>query len=50
MVYEEDGLFFCGECDMAYEERKWAERCEEHCRENDACSMDITRHSVDRPD
>lgn len=39
-------LFTCKECDLAYSEKKWALACEEFCRKNKSCSLEITRHAA----
>jgi len=39
-------LYRCEECDLEFEERIWAERCEDHDRKYQACSIDIARHAV----
>ncbi len=44
---KEDGLYYiCEECEFAYKERGWAQKCEDWCKERNSCSMEITRHSV----
>lgn len=37
----------CEICEFYYEERKWAEQCEEFCEKYKACSVEITKHAVD---
>jgi len=39
-------LFICEECGLAYEDRSWAEKCEDFCSKYHACSIEITRHAV----
>lgn len=39
-------LYFCEACGLAYEERIWAEKCEDFCSKHNACSLQITRHAV----
>lgn len=36
----------CKICKLSYEEKEWAEKCEEFCKKNHACSMEITKHAV----
>ncbi len=38
--------FKCEACGLLYRERKWAERCEDFCRKNKSCSLEIIRHAV----
>lgn len=50
MVKEEtkkDKTYFkCEACDMYYETRELAQKCEDFCDKNKACSTEITKHSV----
>ncbi len=41
-------LYACEVCELTYEERSWAEKCQDHCTEHNACSLEITSHSLDR--
>jgi predicted ATP-dependent serine protease len=45
-------LFICEECGLAYEQKEWAEKCQQWCRENQSCNLEIIRHSVpqEQPD
>jgi len=36
----------CEECDMFYDTKKLAAKCEKFCRENKSCSLEITKHAV----
>ncbi len=38
--------FQCEECGFYYKERGWAEKCEDFCKKNNSCSLEITKHSV----
>ncbi len=42
-----DGTLFyeCEECHLLYEEKIWAERCEDFCSTHHACSLEITKHA-----
>jgi hypothetical protein len=40
-------LFVCEACDLLYEEKTWAEKCENYCTKNNACSLEITSHSTE---
>jgi len=44
--YKEVDHHYCEDCELVYESRDWAERCEAWCRENDTCNIEITRHSI----
>ena len=32
-------------CNLTYKERIWAEKCEDYCMTQGACSLEITRHA-----
>jgi len=38
--------YICEECNFAYNEREWAQKCETFCREKRSCSIEITKHAV----
>jgi hypothetical protein len=37
--------YVCEACGHKYEERYWAEKCEEFCTRHNACSLEIIRHA-----
>jgi hypothetical protein len=39
-------VYVCEGCGFAYEEKRWAERCEEYCAKHNACSLEIISHAV----
>jgi hypothetical protein len=39
-------VFICEECGLAYEQKEWAEKCQQWCRENQSCNLEIIQHSV----
>lgn len=39
-------IFICEICDLSYEDRSWAEKCEEYCTQHGACSLEITQHAT----
>ena len=39
-------LYVCKECGLAYEEREWAEKCQQWCKEHQSCNLEIIEHSV----
>lgn len=39
--------FQCPECGLHYRNQEIAKQCEEFCRTNNACSMEITQHAVE---
>lgn len=46
-VMDEKEVFKCEECGLHYNEKATAQQCETFCKENNACSMDITKHSIE---
>lgn len=38
--------FMCEACNMYYENRELAEKCEDFCNKHNACSTEIAKHSV----
>jgi len=36
----------CEICKFIYEDREWAEKCENFCRKHNSCSLEITNHAV----
>jgi predicted ATP-dependent serine protease len=39
-------LYRCPECGFWYDEKEWAEKCEQWCREYKSCNLEITRHAI----
>lgn len=40
-------IFQCMGCGLHYHDRRIADKCEEFCRENNACSIEIARFSIE---
>lgn len=38
--------FECIECGFFYDTKELAEKCEEFCRKNKACNIEITKYAV----
>lgn len=36
----------CEECKFLYNERGWAEKCEEWCKKKHSCNIEITKHAI----
>ena len=36
----------CEECDMFYEDKEIAQKCETHCREKHACDLNLIKYAV----
>ena len=45
---KQDGntLYVCEECGMAYEEKEWAQKCQEWCHEHHSCNLEIMEHAT----
>lgn len=41
-------LYVCERCGFTYEEREWANKCEQFCTKYGACSLEITGHAVQK--
>jgi predicted ATP-dependent serine protease len=37
-------MYICKECGFGYEEKSWAEKCEQWCKEHHSCNLEITSH------
>jgi hypothetical protein len=49
-TYKKDGLkkYECEVCGLIFLEKNWAYNCEQFCKKNNACSLEITSHSIQR--
>ncbi|MFB6207853.1 MAG: hypothetical protein ABEJ69_00735 [Candidatus Nanohaloarchaea archaeon] len=52
MVYKEkfegEMSYKCEACGFHYRNRETAEKCEKHCKQYNACNMEITSESIER--
>ncbi len=39
-------LHACEECNFLYEEKEWAEKCQQWCQQHQSCNLEITQHAV----
>ncbi len=46
MVRKDGNYWICEICKLKYRSRKWAEKCEEWCRKNKSCNLEITSHAI----
>lgn len=47
MVNDNDmKLFLCEICKLGYDDAKFAQMCEHHCKTSNSCSLEITRYAV----
>ena len=46
-VKKSDKVYYqCEECEFYYKDKKWAKKCENFCRKNKSCSIEITKNAV----
>ena len=38
--------FECKECSLIYQDKNIAKKCEDFCKKNHACSIEITKHAI----
>lgn len=43
-------LYKCEICGFSYEEKEWADKCKEFCEKHSSCSLEITKHAVQKED
>lgn len=43
----ESNTYQCPECKLHYAEKHHAKACEQFCKQHQACSLEITQHSVE---
>jgi hypothetical protein len=41
-------IYLCDACHFGYATKPYAEKCEAHCKQHNACSLEITKHAVKR--
>lgn len=39
-------VYQCEACGYAYEDKTWADKCQQYCEEHQACNLEITAHAV----
>lgn len=39
-------VYVCEACGLAYEEKEWAEKCQQWCDRHNSCNLEITQHAV----
>lgn len=39
-------LYICEECGFAYEQKEWAQKCQEWDEEHQTCNLEIIEHAV----
>ena len=46
MEVNKRALYVCEACGFAYEQKEWAQKCQEWCEEHNSCNLDIIKHGV----
>ena len=46
IIKKQKKYFRCEECNFYYKDERWAEKCENFCRKNKSCSLEITRQAI----
>ena len=41
-------VYLCEICNFAYETKELAQQCEDFCKKNNACSIEITKEAIRR--
>jgi hypothetical protein len=39
-------FYQCERCKLLYEYKEWAKKCEDWCKENNSCNIEITKHAM----
>jgi hypothetical protein len=39
-------VFVCPECNLSYEDAKWAKKCAAWCKEHKSCNLEIIKHAA----
>ena len=43
----EKPTYMCDICEMHFEDREWAVKCEDWCKTYNSCNSEITKHSLE---
>ncbi|GIU70398.1 MAG: hypothetical protein KatS3mg002_1634 [Candidatus Woesearchaeota archaeon] len=49
MVKKINNLYQCEECFLFYDSKEIAKKCENFCKNNHACNIDIIKHAIKNP-
>jgi hypothetical protein len=39
-------VFQCEECKLYYDDKLWAQKCEEWCKNHHTCNIEISKHRI----
>ncbi len=45
-LYKGKNIFACEACGFGYKEKQLAQKCEDFCKKNNSCSLEITKHAI----
>lgn len=45
---KDSSLYQCPECGLKYQEKEWAEKCENWCKEHKSCNLEIIKHAINK--
>ena len=45
-MFKDKKIYECEECKLRYKNRKYAKKCEEWCKKNKSCNIDITKYAI----
>ncbi len=45
MILKQEDKYQCKECLLWYADKSWAEKCEQWCKKNKSCNLEITKHA-----
>ncbi len=44
-LHKDDKTYYvCEECGFVYEQKEWAEKCQQWCQQHQSCNLEITQH------
>lgn len=46
MQKNEKIFYVCEECELKYQDKEWAEKCQLWCSEHHSCNLEITQHAM----
>ncbi len=46
-LHKDDKTYYvCEECGFVYEQKEWAEKCQQWCQQHQSCNLEITQHGI----
>lgn len=47
-ILEKHRLYQCEDCKLSYLDKYYAKKCEEWCKKNKTCNIEITKHAANK--